>query len=69
MEMKSAWNRRGFLGTGMAAESSLFTPRRAFAKSGAPAASTAVTGLGQSGNPYGEIVAQQLSHILREPSA
>ena len=53
MEMKSAWNRRGFLGTALATVSSLFAPRRAFAKSNPSA--TAVTGFGQTGNPYDEL--------------
>jgi uncharacterized pyridoxal phosphate-dependent enzyme len=55
MEMKSAWNRRGFLGTALATVSSLFGPRRAFAKSNPPAANASVTGFGQSGNPYDEL--------------
>jgi uncharacterized pyridoxal phosphate-dependent enzyme len=55
MGLNSNWNRRGFLGTAAAMASSLFAPRRLFAKSGSPAASAAVTGFGQSGNPYEEL--------------
>lgn len=55
MQMKSAWNRRGFLGTALATVSSLFAPRRAFAKSSSSAANAAVSGFGQSGNPYDEL--------------
>lgn len=53
--MNSAWNRRGFLGTAVATASSLFAPRRLFAKTSSSAASPAVTGFGQTGNPYDEL--------------
>src|SRR3984957_18080981 len=55
MGLNSNWNRRGFLGTAAAMASSLLAPRRLFAKSGSPAASAAVSGFGQSGNPYEEL--------------
>ena len=53
--MNSGWNRRGFLGTAVATASSLFAPRRLFAKTSSSAASPAVTGFGQTGNPYDEL--------------
>ena len=53
--MNSRWNRRGFLGTAVATATSLFTPRRLFAKAGSSAASPTVTGFGQTGNPYEEL--------------
>ncbi len=53
--MNSRWNRRGFLGTAMATATSLFAPRRLFAKVGSANAVPAVTGFGQSGNPYDEL--------------
>jgi L-seryl-tRNA(Ser) seleniumtransferase len=55
MQMNSAWNRRGFLGTALATTSSLFAPRRLFAKTGSLPLNTAVSGFGQSGNPYDEL--------------
>lgn len=55
MQMNSAWNRRGFLGTALATTSSLFAPRRLFAKAGSLPLNTAVSGFGQSGNPYDEL--------------
>ena len=54
MPLKSGWNRRGFLGTAVATVSSVFAPRRLFAKTNSSPAA-AVTGLGQSGNPYDEL--------------
>jgi len=54
MGLNSNWNRRGFLGTAAAMITSLFAPRGAYAKVGS-AASTAVSGFGQSGNPYDEL--------------
>ncbi len=53
--MKSVWNRRGFLGAAVASVSSLFAPRRLFAKANSSAAGAAVAGFGQSGNPYDEL--------------
>src|SRR5215467_1944997 len=57
MPMKSRWNRRGFLGTASAIAASLFAPGKLFssARSGAPGATTDVSGFGQSGNPYEEL--------------
>jgi L-seryl-tRNA(Ser) seleniumtransferase len=48
------WNRRGFLGTAAAMVTALVTPRRLYAKVSA-AASTSVSGFGQTGNPYEEL--------------
>ncbi|MGH9497432.1 MAG: aminotransferase class V-fold PLP-dependent enzyme, partial [Candidatus Sulfotelmatobacter sp.] len=55
MGLNSNWNRRGFLGTAAAIVSSMFAPGRLFAKSGSPASTGAVSGFGQSGNPYEEL--------------
>jgi uncharacterized pyridoxal phosphate-dependent enzyme len=54
MGLNSNWNRRGFLGTAAAIVTSLFAPRRIYAKVGSTA-NTSVTGFGQSGNPYDEL--------------
>lgn len=54
MELNSNWNRRGFLGTAAAMVTSLFAPRRMFARIGS-AANAGVNGFGQSGNPYDEL--------------
>src|SRR6201993_640888 len=54
MGLNSSWNRRGFLGTAAAMVTSLFAPRRIYAKV-ASTANTSVTGFGQSGNPYDEL--------------
>src|ERR1700757_303826 len=54
MGLNSSWNRRGFLGTAAAIVTSLFAPRRIYAKVGSKA-NTSVTGFGQSGNPYDEL--------------
>jgi uncharacterized pyridoxal phosphate-dependent enzyme len=54
MGLNSNWNRRGFLGTAAATVTSLFAPRRIYAKVGSTA-NTSVTGFGQSGNPYDEL--------------
>jgi hypothetical protein len=69
MQIKSMWDRRGFPGTALATVSSVFAPRCLFANAGSPGTARAVNGFGQSGNPYDELVAQQLSRILREHSA
>jgi uncharacterized pyridoxal phosphate-dependent enzyme len=53
--MISRWNRRGFLGTAVATATSLFAPRRLFAKTSSDTATRAVTGFGQTGNPYDEL--------------
>src|SRR5215469_17231844 len=50
----SDWNRRGFLGTAGAMVTSLFTSRRLYATVSSTA-SSAVTGFGQTGNPYEEL--------------
>ena len=56
MGLNSNWNRRGFLGTAAAMITSLLAPRRIYAKAKvASAANTAVSGFGQSGNPYEEL--------------
>lgn len=57
MGLNSNWNRRGFLGTAAAMVTSLFAPRRIYAKV-ASAAHPTVTGFGQSGNPYEELGVQ-----------
>jgi uncharacterized pyridoxal phosphate-dependent enzyme len=54
MGLNSNWNRRGFMGTAAAMVTSLFAPRRLFAKVGSTA-NTSVSGFGQSGNPYDEL--------------
>src|SRR5947209_17570758 len=53
--MNSKWNRRGFLGTAVATATSLLAPRRLFGKTSSATASPAVTGFGQTGNPYDEL--------------
>jgi uncharacterized pyridoxal phosphate-dependent enzyme len=53
--MNSKWNRRGFLGTAVATATSLLAPRKFFGKVGSSAANGAVTGFGQTGNPYDEL--------------
>ncbi|HEY1483313.1 MAG TPA: aminotransferase class V-fold PLP-dependent enzyme [Candidatus Acidoferrum sp.] len=56
MRLKSSWNRRGFLGTAAAMAASVFAPRRLFSTATPPSGgSTAVSGFGQSGNPYDEL--------------
>jgi uncharacterized pyridoxal phosphate-dependent enzyme len=56
MRLKSNWNRRGFLGTATALAASVFAPRKLFSAAN-PAAkeNDAVTGFGQTGNPYDEL--------------
>lgn len=54
MGLNSNWNRRGFLGTAAAMVTSLLAPRRVYSKVGSTA-NTAVSGFGQSGNPYEEL--------------
>jgi len=56
MRLKSTWNRRGFLGTAAAAVASVFAPRKLFSTvSGAATGSPAISGFGQTGNPYDEL--------------
>ncbi|HKV80456.1 MAG TPA: hypothetical protein VJP02_20065, partial [Candidatus Sulfotelmatobacter sp.] len=55
MRLNSTWNRRGFLGTAAAMTASIFAPRKLFSKVVATAGSNAVSGFGQSGNPYDEL--------------
>ena len=56
MQLKSAWNRRGFLGTAAALAASVLAPRKLFSSSSKPSGEKAtVTGFGQSGNPYDEL--------------
>jgi uncharacterized pyridoxal phosphate-dependent enzyme len=56
MRLNSKWNRRGFLGTAATIAASILAPRKMFSSSIAPAVrSPAVTGLGQTGNPYEEL--------------
>ena len=56
MRLNSKWNRRGFLGTAAAIAGSIFAPRRLFSSAAASAnPKTAVTGFGQTGNPYEEL--------------
>src|SRR5215475_3251622 len=54
MQFRTKWNRRGFLGTAAAIAASVFAPRKLFSAAG-QAAATAVSGFGQSGNPYEEL--------------
>lgn len=55
MRLTSTWNRRGFLGTVAAAVASIVAPRKLFSSVSAAGASTAVSGFGQTGNPYDEL--------------
>ncbi len=55
MGLTANWNRRGFLGTAAAMATSLLAPRKMFSKVGSGASSPAVTGFGQTGNPYEEL--------------
>src|SRR5579862_1080917 len=55
MSLNLKWNRRGFLG-GLGAIASLFVmPRRSFGWNGPEKKNTALTGFGESGNPYEEL--------------
>jgi uncharacterized pyridoxal phosphate-dependent enzyme len=49
------WNRRGFLGTAAAVAASIFAPGKLWAGAGKGNPSPAVTGFGQTGNPYDEL--------------
>ncbi len=56
MQISTKWNRRGFLGTATAIAASVFAPRKLFSMGSAPqAAGAAVSGFGQTGNPYEEL--------------
>jgi L-seryl-tRNA(Ser) seleniumtransferase len=55
MRLNSTWNRRGFLGTAAAMAASIFAPHKLFSKVAAAPGSSAVSGFGQSGNPYEEL--------------
>ena len=56
MKLNSKWNRRGFLGTAGAIAASILAPRKLFSSNGAAAsANSAVSGFGQTGNPYEEL--------------
>jgi uncharacterized pyridoxal phosphate-dependent enzyme len=56
MRLNSTWNRRGFLGTITSMAASAFAPGKLFSKAGGSAAtSTAISGFGQSGNPFEEL--------------
>jgi uncharacterized pyridoxal phosphate-dependent enzyme len=56
MGLNLKWNRRGFLGTAAAIAASIVAPRKLFGSSGAVAGgNTAVSGFGQTGNPYDEL--------------
>jgi len=55
MKTNSKWNRRGFLGTAAAIAASIMAPRKLFSSSAAPNGAAAVSGFGQSGNPYDEL--------------
>jgi uncharacterized pyridoxal phosphate-dependent enzyme len=54
MQFRTKWNRRGFLGTAAAIAAAVFAPRKLFSAAG-QAASTTVSGFGQTGNPYEEL--------------
>jgi len=52
MRLNPRWNRRGFLGSVGAIATAMLAPRKLFAwQSAAPA----ITGFGQTGNPYEEL--------------
>src|SRR5580700_10296846 len=56
MPLKSRWNRRGFLGSLGVMAGSILAPRKLFSwNRPASAASTRVTGFGQTGSPYEEL--------------
>jgi uncharacterized pyridoxal phosphate-dependent enzyme len=56
VQLNSKWNRRGFLGTSAAVAASLFSPRKLLSHSAAATnGNSAVSGFGQSGNPYEEL--------------
>jgi uncharacterized pyridoxal phosphate-dependent enzyme len=56
VQLNSKWNRRGFLGTAAAVAASLFAPRKLLSHSAAATnGNSAVSGFGQSGNPYEDL--------------
>ena len=55
MGLQLNWNRRGFLGTAAAVAASIFAPGKLWAGAGKGNPSPAVTGFGQTGNPYDEL--------------
>jgi L-seryl-tRNA(Ser) seleniumtransferase len=55
MQPQSIWNRRGFLGTAAATVASVLAPRRLAAGVSKSTGTAAVTGFGQTGNPYDEL--------------
>jgi len=56
VRLNSKWNRRGFLSTAAALAASILAPRRLFSSAGvAVNGNTAVSGFGQTGNPYEEL--------------
>ncbi len=56
MQLKSDWNRRGFLGTVAAVAASVFAPRKLFSSTAAmPGGGVDVSGFGKTGNPYDEL--------------
>lgn len=55
MKLNSKWNRRGFLGTAAAIAGAVVAPRKLFSSNAAASAPPAVSGLGQTGNPYDEL--------------
>ena len=55
MALNLKWNRRGFLGTAAAIAASMIAPRKLFASGATAPVSAAVTGFGQTGNPYEEL--------------
>ncbi|MGA8270469.1 MAG: aminotransferase class V-fold PLP-dependent enzyme, partial [Candidatus Sulfotelmatobacter sp.] len=55
MRLKSKWNRRSFLGSVGMIAGSILAPRKLFGWNRAAAASTRISGFGQSGNPYEEL--------------
>jgi L-seryl-tRNA(Ser) seleniumtransferase len=56
MRLKSKWNRRGFLGGAGMIAGAVLAPRRLFSASpGAAGRDAAVSGFGQTGNPYAEL--------------
>jgi len=56
VRLNSKWNRRGFLSTAAALAASILAPRRLFSSAVAAVnGNTAVSGFGQTGNPYEEL--------------
>jgi uncharacterized pyridoxal phosphate-dependent enzyme len=56
MKLNSKWDRRGFLGTVAAVAASIVAPRKLFSANGRTVSENpAVSGFGQTGNPYDEL--------------